>query len=224
MPAINEEAMQAAIDALWSGEANSIRAAATLFGVNRATIARRINGRPTRPQARQSQYLLSEAQEGDLVKWILEMEAIGHAISHAQIREMAGLFSAYSGGPPSVGSKWVRRFIRRHPAIHVKVGRAIDHLQVEATTPEALQTWFELFNRIKSASNIMPENMWNMDETGLALGLCKNQMVIRTSNTKYSYVKCPQDREWVSIIETISVTSCRLRPVCIFKGQSVQST
>jgi hypothetical protein len=60
-----------------------------------------------------------------------------------------------------------------------------------------------------------------MDETGLALGLCKNQMVIGTSNTKYSYVKCPQDREWVSIIETISATKRRLRPVCIFKGQSV---
>jgi Tc5 transposase DNA-binding domain/helix-turn-helix, Psq domain len=159
MPAINEDAMQAAIDALWAGEAASIRAAATLFGLNRGTLARRINGAPTRTQARQSQYLLSEVQEGDLLKWILEMEAIGHAISHAQIREMAGLFSAHSGGPPSVGSHWVQRFIQRHPLVHVKVGRAIDHLQVEAATPEGLQTWFELFNRIKSAGNIKPENI-----------------------------------------------------------------
>jgi Tc5 transposase DNA-binding domain/helix-turn-helix, Psq domain len=128
MPAINEEAMQAAIDALWAGESTSIRAAATPFGLDRGTLARRINGRPTRQQARQSQYLLSEAQEGDLLNWILEMEAIGHAISHAQIREMAGLFSAHSGGPPSVGSHWVQRFIQRHPIIHVKVGRAIDYL------------------------------------------------------------------------------------------------
>jgi hypothetical protein len=102
------------------------------------------------------------------------------------IREMAGLFSAYSGGPPSVRTKWVQRFIRRHPLVHVKVGRAIDHLRVEAATPEGLQGWFELFNRIKSAGNIKAENMWNMDETGLVLGLYKNQMVIRTLNTKYS--------------------------------------
>jgi hypothetical protein len=39
------------------------------------------------------------------VKWILEMEAIRHAISYAQIREIASLFSVYSGGPPSMGSK-----------------------------------------------------------------------------------------------------------------------
>jgi Tc5 transposase DNA-binding domain/helix-turn-helix, Psq domain len=195
MPAINEEAMQAAINALWAGEATSIRAAATLFSINRITLARRINGGPTRTQARQSQYLLSETQEGDLLKWILEMEAIGHAISHAQIREVAGLFSAHSGGPPSIGSHWVQRFVQRHPIIHIKVGRAIDHLRVEATTPEGLQGWFELFNQIKSVGNIKAENMWNMDETGLALGLCKNQMIIRTSNTKYAYIKCLQDHE-----------------------------
>jgi Tc5 transposase DNA-binding domain/helix-turn-helix, Psq domain len=216
--------MEGAIDALWTGKATSIRAAATLFGLNRATLANRLNGRPTRTQARQLQYVLSEAQEGDLLKWILEMEAIGHAISHVQIREMAGLFSAYSGGPPSVGTKWVQRFIRRHPLVHVKVGRVIDHLRVEAATPEGLQGWFELFNRIKSAGNIKAENMWNMDETGLVLGLYKNQMVIRTSNTKYSYVKCPQDREWVSVVECVSATGHQCRPVYIFKGQSLQTS
>jgi Tc5 transposase DNA-binding domain/helix-turn-helix, Psq domain len=218
MPSINESAIDAAIDALWAGEATSIRAAATLFGLNRATLANRVNGRVTRTQARQSQRLLSEAQEGDLLKWILEMEAIGHAISHVQIHEMAGLFSAHTGGPSSIGIKWVQRFIRRHPLIHVKVGRAIDHLRVEATTLEGLQGWFELFNRIKSVGNIKAENMWNIDETGLTLGLCKNQMVIRTSNTKYVYVKCLQDREWVSIVECVSTTGRQCRPVCIFKG------
>jgi DDE superfamily endonuclease len=46
--------------------------------------------------------------------------------------------------------------------------------------------------------------MWNMDETGLALGHYKNQLVIRTSSTKYAYIKSPENREWVSIIETVS--------------------
>jgi hypothetical protein len=48
--------------------------------------------------------------------------------------------------------------------------------------------------------------MWNMDETRLALRVYKNQLVIGTSNTKYSYAKAPQDREWESIIEAISAT------------------
>jgi helix-turn-helix, Psq domain/Tc5 transposase DNA-binding domain len=95
--------MESAIDALWAGQVTSIRAAATLYGVNRSTLACRLNGRSTRTEARQSQCLLSEHQEEALLKWILEMEAIGHAISHAQIRQMAALISTHSGGSSSVG-------------------------------------------------------------------------------------------------------------------------
>jgi hypothetical protein len=51
---------------------------------------------------------------------------------------------------------------------------------------DGLKGWFELFKRIQSTGKIKLENMWNMDETGLALGHYKNQLVIRTSNTKYS--------------------------------------
>jgi len=224
MPHTNEAAIQAAIDAFSASSTPSLRAIATLFGVNRNTLQRRLCGRPTRSEARQSQLLLSPAQEQALLKWILELEAVGHALSHAQIREMAGLVSFHSGGPAECGTHWVRRFVQRHNIVHTKVGRAIDHLRVEAVTPEALTEWFALFKRIKDAGNIKPQNMWNMDETGLALGHCKNQLVIRTSNTKYAYIKSPENREWVSIIETISATGRRCRPICIFKGKSIQST
>jgi Tc5 transposase DNA-binding domain len=144
------------------------------------------------------------------------MEAIGHPVSRAQIRQMASLFSFHSGGPTNCSKHWVQRFVQRYPSIHTKVGRAINHLQVKAVTPEALEGWFELFQRVKQRSNIKPENIWNMDETGLALGHYKDQLVIRTTNVKYSYIKSLQDREWVSIIETISATGRCCRPICIF--------
>ena len=83
----------------------------------------------------------------------------------------------------------VRRFL------HVKVKRTIDRLRVEAVTPEALEGWFEQFKGIKSAGNIKAGNIWNMDETGLALGYCKDHLVIGTSNAKYSYVKSQKNRE-----------------------------
>jgi Tc5 transposase DNA-binding domain len=82
------------------------------------------------------------------------MEAIGHSVSHAQIRQMASLFSSHSGGPTNCGKHWIQRFAQRYPSIHTKVGRAIDHLRVEAVTPEALEGWFELFQRVKQQGNI----------------------------------------------------------------------
>ncbi len=111
MPPVNEEAIQSAIEALSTGQATSLRAAATLYRVNRSTLTERLNGTPTRTEARQTQLLLSLQQEKDLLKWLLDMEALGYPLSHGQIREMASLFSSHSGGSIQCGRYWVQRFI-----------------------------------------------------------------------------------------------------------------
>ena len=65
-------------------------------------------------------------------------------------------------------------------------------------------------------------NIWNMDESGLDLSRYTNQRVIRGSKSKRSYVKSPETREWVTILEVISVLDRFLRPTVIFKGKDVQ--
>jgi hypothetical protein len=63
-----------------------------------------------------------------------------------------------------------------------------------------------------------------MDETGVALGVCTNSQVLASSSKKKAYIKSPEDREWVSIIETISSTGVKLQCLVIFKGKHLQST
>ncbi|KAI1006100.1 hypothetical protein K3495_g2120 [Podosphaera aphanis] len=63
-----------------------------------------------------------------------------------------------------------------------------------------------------------------MDEHGIALGFCANSMVLASSGKKRTYVKSPQSREWVSIIETISASGQPIGPLIIFKGSNLQST
>ena len=63
-----------------------------------------------------------------------------------------------------------------------------------------------------------------MDETGVALGVCTNSQVLASSSKKKAYVKSPEDREWTSIIETVSATGKKLQCLVIFKGKHPQST
>jgi hypothetical protein len=63
-----------------------------------------------------------------------------------------------------------------------------------------------------------------MDETGIALGVCTNARVLASSKKKKAYIKSLENREWVSIIESVSATGRKLRCVVIFKGQSLQTT
>jgi len=60
-----------------------------------------------------------------------------------------------------------------------------------------------------------------MDESGIALGVCNNHRVIGTASTTSIFKKTPENREWVSIIETISATGVRLQSTVIFKGQNL---
>jgi hypothetical protein len=39
------------------------------------------------------------------------------------------------------------------------------------------------------------ENVWNFDETGVALGVCTNQQVIADARKKKAYNKSPESRE-----------------------------
>ena len=45
-----------------------------------------------------------------------------------------------------------------------------------------------------------------MGETGVALEVCNNNRVFASLTKGKTYVKSPEDCEWVSIIETIAAT------------------
>jgi len=60
-----------------------------------------------------------------------------------------------------------------------------------------------------------------MDETGIALGVYSNQQVVGKTTTTSLNKATPENREWVSIIETISVIDRRLQCLIIFKGKTL---
>ncbi len=59
-----------------------------------------------------------------------------------------------------------------------------------------------------------------MDETGIAMGLIDRSMVVVPRAAADRYLQQPRNRNWVSILETISGTGLVLPPFSIFKGQS----
>lgn len=224
MPSQSEQALQNALQAYIRQEYPSIRAAARAYNVSFATLARRVKGGNTRQQARQTQQTLSPTQESLLIQWIISIEAAGTPPTFAQVREFAGCISVASGGPSKIGNHWISRFLKRHPSIRSKVGKPIDYLRIEAATPESLIPFFERFLALMEQYQIKPGNLWNMDETGVAIGICSNQTVLGTSETKQSYKKSPQNRDWSTVIEACSAAGLDIPPVVIFKGQELQSS
>jgi hypothetical protein len=129
-----------------------------------------------------------------------------------------------NGDQNPVGKLWVSHFLHRNPRVASVVGRKIEAQRAEAATPEQVRAFLERFEATRRRLNIPMEDVYNMDETGVALGVCTNTRVLASSSKKKAYIKSPENREWVSIIECVSATGQKLRCLIIFKGQALQTT
>ena len=61
-----------------------------------------------------------------------------------------------------------------------------------------------------------------MDEKGFMKGISDNVKVIISRNDKEAFTIQPGNRDWVSIVECISITNYVLPPFVIFPGQQIQ--
>lgn len=221
---VREAAIELAIKDYLAGLYSSQRAAAKAYGIPPSTLRGRINGATNSAISHQHQQRLTPQQEEFLVEWILEEDARGFPPSIPRAREMANRILRMNGDLDPIGKAWLSQFVRRNPRVHSVVGRRIEAPRAEVATPEQVRAFLELFERTRKQLNIRLEDIYNMDETGIALGICTNTRVLADARKKKAYIKSPENREWVSIIESISADGRKLRPLTIFKGQSLQTT
>jgi len=219
-----EVAITQAIADYNTGRFSSQRAAAIAYDVPRSTLSGRLKGAMNSSISHHHQQRLSPDQEESLADWILEEDTPGFPPSHARAREMANHILKMNNDQDLVGKAWILQFIQRNPRVASVIGKKIEASRAEAATVQQIRAFLELFKRTQARLNIQQEDIYNMDETGIALGVCTNTRVIASSSKKKTYVKSPENREWVSIIESISATGRKLRCVVIFKGASLQTT
>jgi hypothetical protein len=129
-----------------------------------------------------------------------------------------------NGDTELLGQLWVPHFIARNPRVALVVGRTIESARTTGANYETVRAFLELFERTRIELGIRYEDMWNMDETGVALRVCTNHQVLASSSKRKAYTKSLEDREWVSIIECCSATGIKLQCLVIFKGKHLQST
>ncbi|OWY56620.1 CENP-B protein [Alternaria alternata] len=218
-----EAAIQAAISNVVSGVFTSQRAAAKAYNIPRSTLAARLRGTRTRQFSHEYQQRLTPQQEEFLVQWILEEDARAFPPSHARAREMANRILRMNGDNNPVGKRWISFFLKRNTRVASIVGRKIEGARAEGATQEQIRAFLELFERTRVRLGIRTEDMWNMDETGKAMGVCANTRVLADSRKSKAYKQSPENREWASIIECVSATGKKLRCGVIFKGKNLQS-
>ncbi|KAI1002231.1 hypothetical protein K3495_g5971 [Podosphaera aphanis] len=190
-----EHAIQEAIRGFENGTYTRLRKAAIVLNVPRSTNHSRILGYQSHAIAHKHRQRLSPEQEESLKDWIIMEDSRFQSPSHLRVKEMAARILRENGDHELLGKRWPQHFIVRNPSVSSMVGRKIDSLRASAANPDNIRAFFEVFERTRTQLCVHREDIWNMDETGLALGLCTNTQVVAKSTKKKTNVKSPENRE-----------------------------
>ncbi|EEA22978.1 conserved hypothetical protein [Talaromyces marneffei ATCC 18224] len=121
---------------------------------------------------------------------------------------------------PQVGKNWITRLIKRRPEIDSKFARKYNYERAKCEDPKIIQEHFDRVRDAISEYGILPEDIYNFDETGFAMGLCATAKVI-TGSDRYARPKLlqPGNREWVTAIEATNSTGWAIPSYIIFKAK-----
>lgn len=161
---------------------------------------------------------LKPSQEEYLEAWIKQLDAEFRNPTHAMVLKMA---EKIAGAP--LGKRWLTKFTARHPKIGTVNGRKVDSQRINGATKERMEPFFAKLQVLCNEKKILPEDIWNMDETGIATGLGYNGLVMGVKEKRRVYVKETGDREWITITHAVSAGGRTIKPVVIFRGSSLQA-
>jgi hypothetical protein len=88
-------------------------------------------------------------------------------------------------GKSQVGKNWVTKLIIRRPEIDSKFSRKYNYERAKCEDPKIIQEHFDRVRDAISKYRILPEDIYNFDETGFAIGLCATAKVI-TGSDRYA--------------------------------------
>ena len=113
----------------------------------------------------------------------------------------------------------MKQFLKRHPILKSKFITGLEKDRVAAEDPDIIKAWFELVDYHVTKNAVEKEDIHNMDEKGVMMGASEKVKVIISKNEKRQYMTASGSREWVSLIECISVIGKAQDPWIIFKGK-----
>ncbi len=211
--------LELAIQAYQRGQFETPSAAAKAFDVPRNTLLRRLAGVPPKRGSDAINRVLTQNEEDSLLKWIHSMDRRGMPPRQDVIRQMAMLLLAERSADVTLGKNWVYKFISRHQSIKSVYNRKYDYQRAKCEDPALLKAWFKRLQATVAEYGIDENDIYNFDETGFQMGVIATAKVVTSSDRAgRPRTTQPGNREWVTIIETISIHGPASPPLVIFEA------
>lgn len=185
-----------------------------------------------RQKAIHQQYLTPQ-EEKALVDYVLRCADNGYPLPVKALRALAFVIRRRrrlqphepanndSLRPPSKNyPSWL---YKRHPELRARRLKAIDWVRADENIHEKIVHWFSVIGNELSNPEVVPENVYNMDETGVLLGHSATlKMLVRRSDMRTAR-GTPVKRVLVTGIECVSAAGNALFPLIIWPSATLRT-
>ncbi|KAF8824656.1 hypothetical protein HHX47_DHR8000193 [Lentinula edodes] len=124
---------------------------------------------------------------------------------------MVSAYASDIAGKP-MGDNWICRFRTRHPDLALKFTTSLEESRARSLTPAAVSTFYDILADTVAQYEIPPENIYNIDEKGVQLGIGQRTAVLVDRNQKSVSSIESGNRDLVTIIETVCANGSALHP------------
>ena len=230
MPTYSEDTLTTALTAYQNGEYTSIRKCSYAFNIPYSTLALRLSTRTSRSKSHESQKILSTAEEEALLKSITRLSKSGVPITLSLTRELAEeirnarfrLTSTPTSYPP-ISKRWIDRFRKRYPILKTVYSRALDASRFEGVNYPIVNAYFTTLTDLFLENLYPPDAVFNVDETGFALGTSLPSKVLINKEEAIGFKKISGKQEWITAIECVGASGVALPPLIIFRAKDTNT-
>ena len=206
-------------------EGATIAEAARECDVPYSRLRARVAGRQTRSGRPKNNQRLTSDQEEALNIYLRRLDQIGLCarlpfVHNAVNSILARSHTDPTTSPPKIGEHWVRRWRARNPNWFKVKQKPLDLVRAAAQDIVDIEEWFASFKATCDEEGILPSNIWNMDETGLRIGIAKHQFVLTEFPKRRITLPNAGNRESVTIIEAISAGGESIPAMLILSGKT----
>jgi hypothetical protein len=224
-----EKAITEAVQYYRANPGSKILPVAKLFNVDRMTLSRRINHGKSLYERPPTNLRLKPDQNKALIHYISRLHDFGVPLRVKHVENAANtiLAIAHSGVvPPKVSERWASRWIARHPQVKKIRQKAIEIDRQKAYHHETIKNFFQTYDRAVSRKRLTPDNIWNVDEMGIRVGVGRGKWVVVPAaiphSKHFNTIATLGETEHCTLVEAISAAGRVIEPLIVIQGKIIQ--
>ena len=104
-----------------------------------------------------------------------------------------------------IRKNWYYKFYERNPSVKILKTRLMEKARLINKNSDDYIKWFRAFIKIVNKWGLIPENIYNIDESGAGLGFTQQSYIIGPEEEKDIRILINTNREWITLIKTINI-------------------